>query len=116
MTFEEIKNLKIFDKVFVIDTDSKVYPKKVTGVKFSGAEKLNITCVDYTDKNYFNEYILPCEEVFLKESDALEIILHVKKSQIVSIKSAVEILQKRLREVLKINKSKYTENNRRQHD
>ena len=109
MEFQEAKNLIIGRTVFVIGKDGKVQKKKVTGIKLKGAKQLDITYVDYAAKNFTDRYILPHEELFLKESDALEIILHVKKSQIISIGAVVDSLRKRLVEVLEEEEGKQAE-------
>jgi len=104
MKFKKALNLKIGDVIFTIDSYNVVHQKEVTGVKLAGTRELNVSCAKSKDNLFssseYCEHTLSYVDVFFKESDALEAILRIKKSEASSIKNEMKFIQKKLRKAL----------------
>jgi len=102
--FQKARSLKIGDVIFIIDEYNVIYRKEVTGIKLTSLRELDISCGKPVDNLFsrasYEEYTLSHENVFLKESDALEVILRVKKSEVSSVNNAIKFVQKKLTKAL----------------
>jgi len=96
MKFQEAKDLKIGDIVFVIGRDRNVYKKVVTGTKLMNNNSIDITCIDVAEENVANGFFLPHDEVFLEEKETLKYVLLIHKNQIVDIEFKVLDIESRI--------------------
>ena len=90
MTFQEAKNLRLGDTIFVIDRGDKVYEKRVIGIRLQRNKQVNVI---YTDTLLGDTSHV---EVFLKEKDALEVVLHKKEANARDISLELSIIRKKL--------------------
>ncbi len=99
MTFQEAKDLKLCDTVFfIIGGNNKVCKERVIGISLPKKERVDVTCPNPNNANYRNA--LHHTDVFLKEEDALRVILQKKQDKVISIKSELSIIRERLNTLL----------------
>ncbi len=98
MRLQEAKILKIDDIVFVIGRDRNVYKKIVIGTRLMNNKSIDVTYIDSAEKNAAKAigFLLPHDEVFLKEKEALEYVLLAHEAQINSIEIKMRKLESQL--------------------
>ena len=97
MKFQEAKNLKIDDTVFIIGNDNKVYSKRVIGVNLKNVKQVDITHTNNAKDKPATGFILPHESVFLKEKHALRCIMQAMDSQVSDIESKALVIRDRIK-------------------
>jgi len=110
MKFQEAKNIKVGDTVFIINSENRVFSKRVIGLSLRKGRQIDITHINHTQNDLAKGYILPHEDVFLKEKHALRYILEGIESQVTDIKVKGLVIRDRIKTLEREEERKHTDN------